>query len=120
MAPPVDANMNFCTLNLLENARRTRVKKFMFASTGGAIYGEQEYFPADELHPARPISPYGIAKLTVEKYLFYYREIYGMQYVSLRYANVYGPRQNPHGEAGVVAIFTSKMLSGDQPVINGD
>ncbi|HEV8539140.1 MAG TPA: NAD-dependent epimerase/dehydratase family protein [Bacteroidota bacterium] len=119
--PAFDASVNILgTLNLLENARITGVKKFVFASTGGAIYGEQDYFPADEAHPARPISPYGIAKLSVENYLFYYHEIHGLRYISLRYANVYGPRQNPHGEAGVVAIFTRKLLAGNQPVINGD
>jgi len=96
------------------------VKKFIFASTGGAIYGEQEYHPADEAHPTKPISPYGIAKLTVEQYLYYYQYVHGLQYINLRYANVYGPRQNAHGEAGVVAIFTNKMLAGEQPIINGD
>jgi UDP-glucose 4-epimerase len=119
--PLFDASVNISgTLNLLEQARITGVKKFIFASTGGAIYGEQDYFPADEEHPARPLSPYGIAKLAVEKYLFYYNQVHGLSFVSLRYANVYGPRQNPHGEAGVVAIFTSRMLSGEQPLINGD
>jgi UDP-glucose 4-epimerase len=92
----------------------------IFASSGGAIYGEQDYFPADEFHPTRPISPYGVAKLTTEQYLFYYKAVYGMDSVCLRYANIYGPRQNPHGEAGVVAIFTTKLLAGEQPVINGD
>ena len=119
--PLFDASVNILgSLNLLENARRTGVNKFMFASTGGAIYGEQQYFPADEKHPERPISPYGIAKLAVEKYLFYYHKIHGVQYTSLRYANVYGPRQNAYGEAGVVAIFTHKLLAGGQPIINGD
>jgi UDP-glucose 4-epimerase len=96
------------------------VRTVIFASTGGAIYGEQEVFPATEEHPTRPLSPYGITKLTTEKYLFYYREVFGMNSVVLRYANVYGPRQNPHGEAGVVAIFCNKLLAGDQPIINGD
>lgn len=119
--PKFDASVNIVgSINLLENAKEFGVKKFIFASTGGAIYGEQDYFPADEKHPLQPLSPYGIAKLSVEKYLFYYEEIYGLQYLNLRYANVYGPRQNPHGEAGVVAIFSSKMLSGQQPIINGD
>ena len=119
--PVFDASVNILgSLNLLENCVRHRVKKFIFASTGGAIYGEQEYFPADESHPINPLSPYGIAKYAVEKYLFYYNAVYGLRYVNLRYANVYGPRQNPHGEAGVVAIFASKMLSGGDPVINGD
>ncbi|HLF15200.1 MAG TPA: NAD-dependent epimerase/dehydratase family protein [Bacteroidota bacterium] len=119
--PGFDASVNILgTINLLENTLRTGVKKFIFASTGGAIYGEQDYFPADEEHPVRPLSPYGIAKLSVEKYLFYYAEVHALQYVSLRYGNVYGPRQNPRGEAGVVAIFAEKMLAGGQPVINGE
>ena len=119
--PQFDASVNIVgTINLLENARAFGVKKFTFASTGGAIYGEQDYFPADEEHPLRPLSPYGIAKLAVEKYLFYYNAVFGMQYIALRYANIYGPRQNPHGEAGVIAIFADKMFAGEQPVINGD
>ena len=119
--PGQDASINILgSLNLLEASVKSGVKKFIFASTGGAIYGEQDYFPADELHPVRPISPYGIAKLSVEKYLFYYKEVYSLDYVSLRYSNVYGPRQDPHGEAGVVAIFSQKMLANEQPVINGD
>lgn len=119
--PIYDADVNIIgSLNLLQNCVRYGVKKFIFASTGGAIYGEQDYFPADEDHPTRPLSPYGVAKLAVEKYLYFYKEVYALNYVVLRYANIYGPRQNPHGEAGVVAIFTSKMLKGEQPVINGD
>lgn len=119
--PMFDASVNILgSLNLLEQSRRSGVRKFVFASTGGAIYGEQEAFPADESHPLRPISPYGISKLSIEKYLFYYHEVFGLSYVSLRFGNVYGPRQNPHGEAGVIAIFTSKLLAGEQPVINGD
>jgi len=119
--PIYDADVNIIgSLNLLQNCIKYGVKKFIFASTGGAIYGEQDYFPADEEHPTRPLSPYGVAKLTVEKYLYFYKEVHGLNYVVLRYANIYGPRQNPHGEAGVVAIFTSKMLKGEQPVINGD
>ncbi|MBI4549027.1 MAG: NAD-dependent epimerase/dehydratase family protein [Ignavibacteriae bacterium] len=119
--PLFDASVNILgTINLIENCLRYGVRKFIFASTGGAIYGDQDYFPADENHPLRPVSPYGISKLSIEKYLHYYHEVHGLQYVSLRYANVYGPRQNPQGEAGVIAIFTSKMLSGKQPIINGD
>jgi len=119
--PLFDASVNILgTINLLENCLRYNVRKIIIASTGGAIYGDQDYFPADEKHPLRPVSPYGISKLAIEKYLHYYREVHGLRYVSLRYANVYGPRQNPHGEAGIVAIFTGKMLSGDQPIINGD
>ncbi len=119
--PVFDASVNVLgTLNILQNAVQTGVKKVIFASTGGAVYGEQDYFPADEEHPTRPVSPYGITKLTVEKYLFFYKLTYGLEHVILRYANVYGPRQNPFGEAGVVAIFIEKMLTGGQPIINGD
>jgi UDP-glucose 4-epimerase len=118
--PLFDAQTNILgTLNLLQNAVRTGVGKFMFASTGGAVYGDQEYFPADEVHPSAPLSPYGISKLSVEKYIYFYHRQYGLKYTILRYANVYGPRQNPFGEAGVVAIFTTKLLKGEQPVING-
>ncbi len=119
--PVFDASVNVLgILTLLEQCMKTGVKRIVFASSGGAIYGEQDYFPADELHPTRPISPYGVAKLTTEHYLFYYKAVYGIDSVCLRYANIYGPRQNPAGEAGVVAIFTTKLLSGQQPVINGD
>ncbi|TAL70779.1 MAG: NAD-dependent epimerase/dehydratase family protein [Bacteroidetes bacterium] len=119
--PCFDANTNILgSLNLYESAKNYAVKKIIFASSGGAIYGEQDCFPADEKHPTNPCSPYGIAKLAIEKYLFYYKEVYGIDHVAFRYANVYGPRQNPHGEAGVVAIFINKMLLGNQPVINGD
>jgi UDP-glucose 4-epimerase len=119
--PVYDASVNILgVLTLLEECVKNGVKKVIFASSGGAIYGEQDYFPADEKHPTRPISPYGIAKLTTEHYLFYYKTVYGLDYVSLRYANVYGPRQNPEGEAGVVAIFTTRMLAGQPAVINGD
>ncbi|MFQ5640448.1 MAG: NAD-dependent epimerase/dehydratase family protein [bacterium] len=119
--PKFDARTNVLgTLNLLENSIKYNIKKFIFASTGGAIYGEQEIFPAAENHPTWPVSPYGITKLTCEKYLFYYGVVHKLPSVILRYANVYGPRQNPHGEAGVVAIFTKLLLAGDKPVINGD
>jgi len=118
--PTYDANTNIIgTINLLQHSIKTGVKKFMFASTGGAVYGEQNYFPADENHPTSPCSPYGISKLAVEKYLFFYKFQYGFNYTILRYANIYGPRQNNKGEAGVVAIFTTKLLAGEQPVING-
>lgn len=119
--PKFDASVNVLGgLNVFEAARQHGVKKIIFSSTGGAIYGEQDYFPADEEHPVRPLSPYGITKLVTEKYLFYYKEVHGIEHVVLRYANIYGPRQNPHGEAGVVAIFAKKMLQGESPVINGD
>ncbi|MBI5463379.1 MAG: NAD-dependent epimerase/dehydratase family protein [Ignavibacteriales bacterium] len=119
--PSFDASVNVLGgVNLFECARKHSVKKIIFSSTGGALYGEQDEFPADEDHPTRPLSPYGITKLTTEKYLFYYGAVYNIDYVVLRYANVYGPRQNPHGEAGVVAIFCSKLLRGEQPIINGE
>lgn len=119
--PIFDASVNILgVLNLLENCKQFGIQKFIFASTGGAIYGEQDYFPADEKHPLQPLSPYGITKLATEKYLYYYDQVFGLNYIALRYSNVYGPRQNPHGEAGVIAIFTKKMLEGSQPQINGD
>jgi UDP-glucose 4-epimerase len=119
--PIHDARINIeGTLNLLSNCIKYKTKKVIFASTGGALYGEQDYFPADENHPERPLSPYGIAKLAIEKYLYFYKEVFGLNYISLRYANVYGPRQNPWGEAGVVAIFTQRLLSGEKVIINGD
>lgn len=119
--PLEDARINILgSLNVLQLCVQYGVGKVIFASTGGAIYGEQDYFPATEDHPTRPISPYGIAKLTVEHYLHFYHHVYQQNAVCLRYANVYGPRQDPLGEAGVVAIFAHRLLSGDQPVINGD
>ena len=118
--PAFDANTNIIgTINLLQNSVRNGVRKFIFASTGGAVYGEQNYFPADENHPTSPLSPYGISKLAVEKYLFFYSTQYKLNYTVLRYANIYGPRQNPFGEAGVVAIFSSKLLKKEQTIING-
>jgi len=119
--PVFDADVNLLGfLSLLEAARGGALRQVVFASTGGAIYGEQETFPADENHPARPVSPYGVAKLASERYLFFYHCQYGLDATCLRYANVYGPRQNPHGEAGVVAIFSRRLLDGDQAVINGE
>lgn len=119
--PIFDADVNIIgSLNLLNTCAKHTVKRVIFASTGGALYGEQDYFPADENHPANPLSPYGVAKLTIEKYLYFYQQTYGIEFVSLRYANVYGPRQNPFGEAGVVAIFTEKLLTNKEAIINGD
>ena len=119
--PGFDAQVNIVgTLNLLEGARQGKVQQVLFASTGGAIYGEQETFPATEVHPCRPVSPYGVAKLACERYLYFYHVSYGLNVTCLRYANVYGPRQNPLGEAGVVAIFAQRLLAGEPPVINGD
>jgi UDP-glucose 4-epimerase len=119
--PIFDARVNILGLvNLMENGRQHGLKRVLFSSTGGAIYGEQETFPAPETHKTEPVSPYGVAKLASERYLFFYFVTYGIPYAALRYANVFGPRQNPHGEAGVVAIFCEKLLRGEQPVINGD
>ena len=119
--PPFDADVNVIGfLNLMEAGRASGLKKVVFASTGGAIYGEPDFTPQSEEHPLRPLSPYGITKLCTERYLYYYEQQYGIDYVALRYANVYGPRQNPHGEAGVVAIFAQRLLGGGQPVIYGD
>ncbi|MCX8044144.1 MAG: NAD-dependent epimerase/dehydratase family protein [Desulfobacterota bacterium] len=118
--PLFDLDINIRgTVHLLQTAVHFKVRKFIFASTGGAIYGEHEYFPADERHPLRPLSPYGVSKLAAEKYLYFFYTTHGLNYTVLRYSNVYGPRQDPFGEAGVVAIFTQKMLHGEQPIING-
>jgi UDP-glucose 4-epimerase len=118
--PVFDAEVNILgSLNLAEAARRGGVRQIVFASTGGAIYGEQDFHPATEEHPARPVSPYGVSKLSFERYLYYYHVNYGLDATCLRYANVYGERQNPHGEAGVVAIFLKRLLAGEVPTING-
>ena len=108
------------TLNLLEACRRHAVRKFIFASTGGAIYGEPEELPATESCPPYPLDPYGASKLACEHYLHLYRHNYDLEYCALRYANVYGPRQDPLGEAGVVAIFVGRMLHDEPVTINGD
>jgi UDP-glucose 4-epimerase len=119
--PLFDAQVNILgSVNLLECARKHGVKRIVYASTGGAVYGEPVYLPCDESHPIDPICQYGASKHTVEHYLFLYRAIYGLEYTVLRYPNVYGPRQDAHGEAGVVAIFTGLMLADQQVVINGD
>ena len=118
--PRFDADVNIAGfLNLLEAARKSGVRKVVFSSTGGAIYGEQDVYPAPESHPTRPVSPYGVSKASGELYLGYYRAQYGLASVALRYANVYGPRQNPHGEAGVVAIFSERLLRGETCIVNG-
>ena len=118
--PVFDAQVNILgSINLIQSGVRNGVKQFVFSSTGGAIYGEQDYFPADEKHPMRPISPYGIGKLTIENYLYYFHLQYGLGYFINRYANVYGPRQNSKGEAGVVAIFCDRLLGGEEATING-
>ncbi len=124
--PRFDADVNVLGfLNLMEAARKVPVSKVVFASTGGAIYGEPDPSvngggPQPEDHPQRPVSPYGITKLVTEKYLHFYETAYGVPYAAMRFGNVYGPRQNPHGEAGVVAIFAERLLAGLQPVIFGD
>jgi UDP-glucose 4-epimerase len=119
--PAEDARINILgTIRILEASRQNGVRKLLFASSGGAGYGEQEIFPASESHPVRPVSPYGAAKMAVELYLHFYRVQYGLDYTSLRYANVYGPRQDPHGEAGVVAIFCERLLREQTAFINGD
>lgn len=119
--PVFDARVNLIgLLNLMESGRDSGLRRVVFASSGGTVYGEQEVFPATEEHPTRPLCPYGVAKLASEQYLFFYRTTYGIPYVALRYANVYGPRQNPHGEAGVVAIFSERLLRAQDAVVNGD
>jgi UDP-glucose 4-epimerase len=119
--PAYDARVNILGfINMLEACKRAGVKKVLFASSGGAVYGEQDMFPAPEDHPTRPASPYGVSKRAGELYLSYYREAFGLPYIALRYANVYGPRQSAKGEAGVVAIFVTALLVGKAPVINGD
>lgn len=119
--PLFDSEINiFGTINLLKSCVKHKVLKFIFASTGGALYGEQEYFPADEKHPIRPASPYGFSKFVVERHLDFCEKSYGIKYVSLRYANVYGPRQNPKGEAGVIAIFCERFFNKNKAIINGD
>lgn len=119
--PGYDAEINILgSLNLLEQARQHGVQRVIYASTGGAVYGEPQYLPCDEAHPIRPLSPYGASKHAVEHYLQLYQQLYGLGYTILRYANVYGPRQDPHGEAGVVSIFTDRMLAGEPAVVHGD
>ncbi len=119
--PSFDARVNILGfINLLEGCKNAGVKKVIFASSGGAVYGEQESFPAPESHATQPASPYGVSKRTGELYLSCYHQTFGLPYIALRYANVYGPRQSTKGEAGVVAIFLSLLLTGKTPVINGD
>jgi UDP-glucose 4-epimerase len=119
--PIFDAQVNILgTIELLKAARDAEVKKVLFVSSGGAVYGEQETFPAPEAHPTWPVSPYGISKRSGELYAHFFQTEYGLKFVAFRYANVYGPRQDPHGEAGVVAIFSGKMLRGEPVTVNGD
>ncbi len=120
--PQNDANVNILgLLNLLEEGRINGIKKMIFASSGGVVYGEAKQIPTPETYqPLMPLSPYGVTKLASELYLNYYLHAYKLPYIALRYSNVYGPRQNPHGEAGVVAIFSLKLLRNRVPIINGD
>jgi len=119
--PMMDARLNIeGSLNVIYLSKMYGVKKIIYASTGGALYGEPECLPVDENHPINPLAPYGVSKHTVEHYLHLYGIDYGLNYTILRYPNVYGPRQNPHGEAGVIAIFTEKMIKGKIPKIFGD
>ena len=116
-----DAEINIvASVRLLQQAAEAGVKRFIFASSGGAIYGEPVFAPQTEQHPANPLSPYGCAKLAVEYYMNSFRAVHGLSTVALRYANVYGPRQSAVGEAGVVAIFAKRMLAGGTVTINGD
>lgn len=118
--PVFDAQENILgSLNVIINCARFGVKRIIYASSGGAIYGNPQHLPVDETYPINSLSPYGISKHTVEHYLYFYSIQYGLTYVVLRYPNVYGPRQRPDGEAGVVAIFASQMLAGEQPTIFG-
>jgi UDP-glucose 4-epimerase len=119
--PLYDSDVNIRgSINVLECARKYGVQHFIYISSGGAVYGEPVYLPCDENHPIMPLCPYGASKHSVEHYLYMYAVNFGLKYTIIRYPNVYGPRQDPGGEAGVVAIFIGRMLSGQQTVINGD
>lgn len=120
--PALDARINVLgTLNVLEGARRAGTRKVVFASSGGTIYGDVdvEDLPVTEAHPQRPVAPYGVSKKVATDYLHAYRELHQLEYTSLALANVYGPRQDPHGEAGVVAIFAGKLLAGERCKVFG-
>ncbi len=119
--PSFDARQNVLgTLNVLEAARRAEVSKVIYISSGGAMYGNPQYLPADEEHPSNPVSPYALSKHTGERYVRLYAQQYGLRWTGLRYANVYGPRQDPFGEAGVIAIFCQNLLDGIAPEIHWD
>jgi UDP-glucose 4-epimerase len=119
--PVFDAESNIVgSINLILAAHKHNVKKFIYISTGGAVYGEPNNLPVNESHPIHPECAYGISKHTVEHYLELYKILYGFKYTVLRYPNVFGPRQNPHGEAGVIAIFAGLFLEGKTPTIYGD
>mgnify|MGYP000524030512 CR=1 FL=1 len=119
--PVFDAQVNIIAfIHLLNLSKEFLVKKVIFASSAGTVYGDKEELPVPETVDTRPECPYGISKLAMEKYAYYYYLTYQLPYVALRFSNVYGPRQNPHGEAGVVGIFTERMLEGKECFINGD
>ena len=119
--PMLDCWMNIeGSLNVIYLSHKYGVRKVLYASTGGALYGEPEYLPVDEEHPVNPLAPYGVSKHTVEHYLYLYGVNNNLNYTVMRYPNVYGPGQDPHGEAGVIAIFAKKMLDGERPTIFGD
>lgn len=119
--PAFDADVNVVgTINLLQAAREAAVERVVFASSGGATFGDTDHVPTTEAEPRRPESPYGVSKKVADDYLDYYRRTHGIDYVSLGFSNVYGPQQDPHGEAGVVAIFAGDLLSGRTPTIYGD
>jgi UDP-glucose 4-epimerase len=119
--PVFDAEVNILgSINVCEAAVAAGARKIVFAGSGGTLYGVPDTVPVRESHAQRPVSPYGVAKKAVGDYLFYYREVRGLEYTALALANVYGPRQDPHGEAGVVAIFAAHMLAGRRPTIYGD
>jgi UDP-glucose 4-epimerase len=119
--PDHDASVNIQgLLNLLEAARASSVRRFVFVSSGGVVYGEPDELPVPEIAPKAPLSPYGVSKLAGEHYLYFYNKVHGLEAVTLRYSNVYGPRQDPHGEAGVVAIFSRRLLENRPLIIYGD
>ena len=116
-----DAEVNVLgTLNVLEGARAAGTAKVVFAASGGTLYGEPDELPVRESAPQRPLSPYGVSKKAAGDYLAAYRELHGIEFTALALANVYGPRQDPHGEAGVVAIFAGRLLAGEPCTIFGD
>ncbi len=119
--PIFDADVNILgSIKVAQLAIEFKARKFIHISSGGAVYGEPVYLPCDEEHPVRPLCPYGASKYTFELYLYMFKELYGLDYSIIRYPNVYGPRQDPFGEAGVVAIFVGQMLAGKPVTINGD
>ena len=119
--PVNDANINILgIINILEFMEKYDINKIIFASSGGAVYGEPNYLPVDENHPINPLSPYGLSKYVGEEYIKLYNRLHGIEYAILRYSNVYGERQDPRGEAGVISIFIDKMLKNQNPVIFGD